>query len=176
MIYIIKHNSLNYLKGGLKLWVYRVMKRFYPQRKSLTILCGLISFLCLITSINAFIIFIIFIIFILFIDLLFFIYIINKTIKDINIYISNDGEDLQLVSDSEFIYFRQYSKEFQKTKWSDIKEIYILKNPSLISFKNKFTHYEYILYEKEFENNFKTFVKEVLDKTNVVPLVNHLGL
>lgn len=175
MIFYIKHNTSNYIKGGLKLWVIKVLRRIFPHRKNLTFILLIIGFLAFVFSYTVFILYIFFVLIILILDLIIYTFYLYRIKIEINSYIANSGGNIELITDSHKVNFKQYSREFQNTNWIDVKEIYIIKNPNLISFKNKITKYEFILFENEFEANFNDFLTEVINKSFVTPLINQVS-
>ena len=70
----------------------------------------------------------------------------------------------------DFIALTQDNKLFKKTNWGDIKEIYILKNPSLLSYKNKLENFSLILFENEIPYGFEEIKETIIAKSNVIPL------
>lgn len=170
MKYIIRHNSSEYIKGNIKLWFIKLYKRTILQRKKLsliiislqTIIFAFLGMTGLLFSLCIFIV--------LIIDLFVKVNEVYKEKKKTDLYIKNGGEDIEIILNEHNISLLQDNKFFKKTNWGDIKEIYVLKNPSLISYKNKLENFSLVLFENEIPYGFEEIKEKIISKSKVKTL------
>ncbi|HMP32470.1 MAG TPA: hypothetical protein PKD85_22870 [Saprospiraceae bacterium] len=170
MKYIIRHNSSEYIKGNIKLWFIKLYKRTILQRKKLSLII-----ISLQTIIYAFLgmtglLFSLCIFIVLIIDLFVKVNEVYKEKKKTDLYIKNGGEDIEIILNEHNISLLQDNKLFKKTKWGDIKEIYVLKNPSLISYKNNLENFSLVLFENEIPYGFEEIKEKIISKSKVKTL------
>lgn len=170
MKYIIEHNTQNYVIGRVDLWKNKLLKRTIHQRKSL-------SFLLFFTQIVLFyffkelgLLFTLSIIIILLTDLIMTMRIAIQEKKNTESYILMGGENIEIVVNDNYIALMQDDTPFHLTKWDEVSEVYLLKDPDMISFKNRNTNHLFILFGNEIKENFEGLKKQIILNIKVIPL------
>lgn len=166
----IKHNSKDYIIGGIKLWMYKVFFRSIKTRVLLSLLLLMVSLIISLFSKSASIAFIGVVFLVLIID--FAIYYINlkKEKQRIDQYNLVRGDDVEILFDRYFAY-RQANRDFNISQWQDIHEIYRINKPLMISFKDRLTKNVVVLYKSEIHNGFDLLESKILSKSTVDPVV-----
>lgn len=166
----LKHNTKDYIRGNIKLWLARYLYRIIRQRKSLTLLI-VITVLALLTFGNYWAFGFLFLIFMVsLIDLILFVIKTIRQVNEIRGYIQSQGEDIEIVCNHYFAFW-QDGQEFGKVEWKDVYEICRLNNPKLFSFRSRQTKNSIIIYASEIKEGYSELLEMVLDSSDVNPLV-----
>ena len=173
MTYFIEHNTKDYIRGKIILWLFKLYKRFTLQRRSLRLGVVFVQIILYLVLKKWSVIFLLLIGLIIIID--FFITVIDviREKKNMDFYIKSGGEKIEFIINEDYLAFKQYHKLFHITNWNDLNEIYVLKNPSLISFKNKRTKHDFILYENESYMDYSEIKDIILKRSKVKPLLDN---
>lgn len=154
MKYLLKHNTTYYIRCNIIIWFLKFVNRIYIQRRSLTFIVFIIQFILYLIFEKISFLFLLLIFVIVIIDLIITFIKAIKVKSKVDVYIEKGGEDIEFIVNENFVAFKQDDKIFHMTKWEEIYEVIMLKNPSVISFKNKNTKYLFILHENELLNGF----------------------
>jgi len=171
MKFEINHYSKNYLKVGIKLWLLKLVRRIFGERKYLSFLIILLSLVLYFTFIEVLFFIIGFISLVLIIDFVLTILNTINIIKIVNEYNEQGGESIEIFAGAYFCYV-QDGIEFKKLEWENTIEYCKLKEPKSISFKDNVTKEVHIFYANEFKDGeFEDFISIVEQNINVEPIV-----
>lgn len=166
----IKHNSEDYIHGGIKLWIYKLIFRSIKTRTLLSLLLLMIILIISFFSRSSAIAFIGLVFFVLIIDFAIYFIDLIKEKQRINKYNLESGDDVEILFDKYFAY-RQDNRDFKISQWKDIHEIYRINSPVMISFKDRLTKDVIILYKSEIQEGFEVIESRILSKSTVDPVV-----